>query len=721
MRTFCLIFLSLISILAAKGQAAPAPKPKASAETIIRTEVTKADADWVPIDWEPVKIAPGTALDFSVFADAPAGKHGALICHDGYFAFQDNPDKPARFYGLVMGHGLPFMDKAHIDQLADYLAACGYNIVRFHNYLFQPDVMKTVGSNEFNPARLDQLEYLFAALKKRGIYFTFPLNSWPFFKAGVVTDVPEFVGKDFRFESNGLLPISPDLQNWMKQYTANLLGHVNPYTGLALKDDPALVSIEMGNESSLFAVLSQFPVLVPIYKERCAAELKAKLGRDPSAQEIDQEMPHYIVGLQENYYQMMKGYLRGMGVQKPLTDLNFRNNMIYALPRAKLDYVDLHHYWALYRKLPGPPGVTRVALTNPLTVNWSTFLGTAPGRMFGLPFDSSEFNSDYPTPYWIFMGPVEATLAGSQGWSAVMRCGLWTFPDVAFSQSPLQRIESGHSPVQMLSERIGSLLFVQNQIQPLATKVPIALTSDYLYAHANLLGGPLYPLTYSDLAFKYRLGTVLADQPGDFSGYPAFVTPADMAKPAALGDAKVVTEGPDLASKLAGVLPAETTPPAYSADAQKGSAQIITPKSESFLLPAEVDSAQGNVVSVSGNATVSVSFAGSLDGQPLAASHKVLALYLTDVHNTGSQLDYTSDHAVIVRQIGTAPLLVHQGKITMTFHAPGRPLPEVWALKYDGTHAVSVPVQKTDTGFSFDAQAVTNAQTFSAFELDWKN
>ena len=167
-----------------------------------------ADEEWRPIKWQPARIAKGSALDFSSFLPAPAGKMGEAIIRDGQFVFKNAPDKPVHIYGVVISHALPYLDKPHCEQLADYLAATGYNGVRLHNYNFAKAVMTDIGSTEFTPDARDQLDYFFFCLKQRGIYYSFPINAWGFFKAGDVKDVPEFRDRAFRFESNGLLPIS---------------------------------------------------------------------------------------------------------------------------------------------------------------------------------------------------------------------------------------------------------------------------------------------------------------------------------------------------------------------------------------------------------------------------------------------------------------------------------------------------------------------------------
>jgi hypothetical protein len=678
-----------------------------------------ANDEWRPIHWEPPRIAKGSALDFSPFLSAPAGKFGEAIIRDGQFVFQDAPDKPVRIYGVVISHALPYLDKPRCEQLADYLAASGYNGVRLHNYNFAKAVMTDIGSTEFTPTARDQLDYFFFCLKQRGIYYSFPINAWGFFKAGDVKDVPEFRDRAFRFESNGLLPISHDLQQWFEEYALNFLNHVNPYTGLALKDDPALLSIELTNEDSLLAVLGQYPEFVPIYRNKCREMMQAATGHEPTQAEVEKRLPGYVEELQEQFFQSMKGFLRQAGVRQPLTDLNFRDNMAYALPRSQLDYVDIHAYWALYQTLPGakgPDAPYRQNWQNPNTIGWGYYLGPTAGRLFGKPYVTTEFNGCYPTPYWSFTGPVEAVLAGSQGWNGVYRCGLAAQPSSFFQATPVRQIGTGASPLMMFSERIGALLFAQGEVPPLPDALPLAVTPEYLRAKLDLAGGPKHPATYQQLAFQYQLGTVLLDGTEDLRNFSHVEVPPDMPLPDRL---KEMTIWPADNHLPALAVQQKTTPAPFHMDTATGAAQISTPRSETFLLPAEVSQSTGKRVSISGNTTVSVCFAGSLDGSPLPECHRALVLYLTDLKNTGTEIEYEPKERVVVRNPGHLPLLVQQGRIEMAFQMKDRPLPHVWALKYDGTRGAELQPRRTPTGFALSLQAVTDPETFCAYELVW--
>jgi hypothetical protein len=448
--------------------------------------------------------------------------------------------------------------------------------------------------------------------------------------------------------------------------------------------------------------------------------LRATSGAEPTPAQVEKALPEYVLQMQEQFFQTMKSFLRESGIRQPLTDLNFRDNMVYALPRAQLDYVDIHGYWALYQALPNAKDAYRQNWQNPNRIGWGYYLGPVSCRLFGKPYVNTEFNGCYPTPYWSFTGPIEAILAASQGWNAVYRCGLAAQPATFFQPSPVRQIGTGASPLMMLSERIAALLFAQGEVSPLPVKLPLVVTPEYLMSKADLAGGPKNPPSYQELAFQYQLGTVVLDGTEDLREYSHVVTPPDMKPPESLKDVTTWPADTQLAARLAEAhLGAESKAPKVALDTKTGSAQISTPRCETFLLPAEVAHASGECVSISGNATVAVCFAGSLDGHALPDARRMLALYLTDLKNTGTEIEYEPKEKVVVRNPGQLPLLVRQGKIEMFFQMKDRPLPQVWALKYDGSRSVEIKPRPTHAGFAIELKAVTAPDTFCAYELVW--
>ena len=216
-----------------------------------------AGTEWIPLALQ-LDIEPGSALDFAQLQlqDAPAGKHGWLRANpDGTFLFDDQPHKPVRFYGVNFCFSAHYITHEQSDQLAERLARLGYNAVRFHHY----EGELTEGQRDrtqLNPQKLDQLDYLFAALVRRGIYVTTDLYvSRPVNIATILPDFP--AGRSEAMNSFKVLAVINDkaFENW-KDFARNLLTHVNPYTQRAYKDDPGLAWLSLINEGNLGNYLS---------------------------------------------------------------------------------------------------------------------------------------------------------------------------------------------------------------------------------------------------------------------------------------------------------------------------------------------------------------------------------------------------------------------------------------------------------------------------------
>ena len=102
--------------------------------------------------------------------------------------------------------------------------------------------------NLINNDHLDLLDYLVAKAKERGIYMLLsPIvtysSQWP----DAMQDTFSVKGFSTYFKKSEL-GTNPKAIKAQCNYLTQLLNHVNKYTGLALKDDPAIVFIEMINE-----------------------------------------------------------------------------------------------------------------------------------------------------------------------------------------------------------------------------------------------------------------------------------------------------------------------------------------------------------------------------------------------------------------------------------------------------------------------------------------
>lgn len=213
-------------------------------------EVVNPDtSDWFEITSLPdAKALHGSVLDVSRMLDAPAGKHGFINRRGEDFVFDDGTK--VNFWGCNIVSEASFLCKEEADILVDRISASGYNLVRFH-HIDAPWCGKynvfggAENTMELNDEAMDKFGYFWAKLKSRGIYFMVdPMCSRLCKK--------ENEGIDTNVGFKGSAVISEELQKLQKDYAVKLFTRFNPYSGTCLKDDPALVFVDIINEDSFF-------------------------------------------------------------------------------------------------------------------------------------------------------------------------------------------------------------------------------------------------------------------------------------------------------------------------------------------------------------------------------------------------------------------------------------------------------------------------------------
>ena len=198
-------------------------------------------------------------LNFSHLLDAPAGKHGFVQARDGHLYFEDG--QRVRFLGFNIAARSNTPDHDTAERLAERFASLGVNVIRLHaadapigdepcswsSCREAPLLDYEKGTSRlFKPEGLDRFDYLIAQLKARGIYLHIDLIVARQFLEGDGLDYPGGVNscmKRYPMYNSRLIELQ-------KEYARELLCHVNPYTGLALKDDPAVMIVQINNEES---------------------------------------------------------------------------------------------------------------------------------------------------------------------------------------------------------------------------------------------------------------------------------------------------------------------------------------------------------------------------------------------------------------------------------------------------------------------------------------
>ena len=201
------------------------------------------------------RFSPEALLDLRSLNEKTAGESGFVrVGVDGGFVRGDG--KPLRFWAVNTDVARePFVSKPlgpktapDLARHARFLAKRGVNMVRLHRQLSPVlDANPSAAITDINAAERDNIWRTVAAMRKEGIYTTIspywagPMKFSPSWPIAGGAQQPAF----------GLLFFDPTLQAAYKAWLKKLLTEKNPYTGIALADDPSVAIIQIQNEDSL--------------------------------------------------------------------------------------------------------------------------------------------------------------------------------------------------------------------------------------------------------------------------------------------------------------------------------------------------------------------------------------------------------------------------------------------------------------------------------------
>jgi len=230
------------------------------------------------IPWDDAKS--GVATDLS--AMNRVGKPLPRIEVVGGHFTEAGTGKRVRFWATNFGAGEAFPDKASADAVAARLAKYGVNLVRLH-HLDNPWAIASQGSiwdrtqqkKVIDPAQLDKLHYLVAALARNGIYINFNLKvSKQLSAADGAPDGTDALSSsmtmNYQKKVDRFVRFFIDHQ---KAFARQILTAPNPYRdNQPMATDPAVAFLEINNENAAAgwpgeepgAGLTQLP---PVFRE----------------------------------------------------------------------------------------------------------------------------------------------------------------------------------------------------------------------------------------------------------------------------------------------------------------------------------------------------------------------------------------------------------------------------------------------------------------------
>lgn len=203
----------------------------------------------------PDAFSPDSLLDLRELNEKVAGETGFVrVGADGQFVRGDGA--PLRLWAVNsdVGRGpfvaTPLGPKTAPDlaRHARFLAKRGVNMVRLHRQL-SPDPSAPAGAaiSDINEAERDGIWRTVAAMRKEGIYTTIS----PYWAASMKFSKAWNLPGGADQPAWGLLFFDETLQAAYRAWLKKLLTEKNPYTGIALAQDPSVAILQLQNEDSL--------------------------------------------------------------------------------------------------------------------------------------------------------------------------------------------------------------------------------------------------------------------------------------------------------------------------------------------------------------------------------------------------------------------------------------------------------------------------------------
>jgi hypothetical protein len=185
-------------------------------------------------------------LDLSFLNEAEAGSGGFITLSADGETLVDGNGQELRIWAIGGGDDTRNYTPEQLQSFAKFLAKRGVNMIRTHARIHST----TNDINQVNTNEVNAIWRLVAAMKAEGIYTTIS----PFW-VGHMGNMPEawelgdYAGN---VKPWGLMYFNEKFKNAYKNWVEYLFTEINPNTGIALKDDPAVGLIQMKNEDGVF-------------------------------------------------------------------------------------------------------------------------------------------------------------------------------------------------------------------------------------------------------------------------------------------------------------------------------------------------------------------------------------------------------------------------------------------------------------------------------------
>ena len=441
-----------------------------------------ARADFRKADMEGWDVKAGSALDLSCLLEAgPAGKHGFLRDNrKGGVEFDHLPGVPQRFNGFntMLLHFNSTLKKEEIPELCRRIRRSGYNCIRL-NIPYNSDFKDASGRVFFDPEKLDFMDRFLAEMKRNGIYIQFILGIGSFGK-----ETNKYAWININNLKLRMFLGDSEVRDFYRDLNTLLLNHVNPYTGLAYKNDPVFLSMECYNEQELGIERWQSapPELRNEFQSRFNAFRKARALRGIRETE-GVAFTAFRMELEMETILWYRNVLRSIGWKGLITQYNYSKRLAESVIRFReSDLITFNTYFCH----PGgnwSNGTGHVLQHSSVGSGALYMRSMAGSRLNGRPFLITEHNHCFWNPYQYEDALLFPAYASFQDFSAVF---VHERLNGLIPRNPvLTPFAVDPNPVSRANELLNALIYLRRDVAPARHQIQISVSDRFFRRNAS--------------------------------------------------------------------------------------------------------------------------------------------------------------------------------------------------------------------------------------------
>ena len=493
------------------------------------------------LPWDDTSSGP---TDMSYLLPKPAGAHGFVRIESGHPVTGDGQRWRIWGQNITRQGPLPPMDMA--PTIARRMAKYGINCLRLHHMDHRwPSgvLMRRLGpdpadggerddesTRALDPEAMARLDYFIACCRDEGIYIDLNLNVSRMFTAADGVKQSEWIGY-----AKSLTYFDPQIIALQKEYAAQMLDHVNPFTGHRYADDPTIAIVELINENSIleswlkgrllgeqtepFGTWGDIPSsyaedldrlwndwLCGRYADRvsmcCAWDNDLRDNEDAARRSVRRLRPEdmaaaspgrfadeatFYAEMERHYFRDMAAYLRGeLGVHQVILGTSDHNHGIHGALHVEnnslLGIVDGHVYWQHPRYGSGGYSTSDWSISNTPMVDapdHSAISQLSRSRVIGMPYTVSETNEPFPNDYACEFLPILTAYGLLQDWDGLF---LYSYAGGREYDWDDERIPPffliANDPLKMTQSALCAAAFLRGDVMAAKEMVPQRLTHE---------------------------------------------------------------------------------------------------------------------------------------------------------------------------------------------------------------------------------------------------